>query len=366
MRILLLLFLFLTPFGTYAFGSKPFVRITQTVLPKDSYKLPSACSFRKFYPQHIEHLVNIVLPRVESEIDELIEPHILDGKSFAVADTISYADLFHFHWRFPTHPTSFTKEELTDSNNYHLLYHSFEHLDFLLIAWLKSIDSMSQAGTKAKDPELSLWLSERLAQNKPGGSSSPANDSYTVNLQHIKFSDDKLQTLTSAWHTSLGNQSPGIYRLALRLKVLNDKFHESAAITELLENRNLVSFTDHYEILRFSSLPDSWQPATVYFDKIENNPQIAAELGAFMKKTKKKWLSNPEGPTAAYLPLDKNLRMDSIEAIHNIKGWAQKNRDPLNIFKKTVLGPNTTITTFAMTDKYIFAVSHSISDTECL
>jgi hypothetical protein len=366
MRICLILLSLLATFGVHGESNRPFVRLEQSVQPKDSYKLPSACSFRKFYPQHMAHLVKVVLPRAENEINELIVPHTLNGEPFAVADTVSYADLFHFHWRFSSEPTSFTEAELTDPKNYHLLYHSFEHLDYLLVAWLRSIDSMITPGTAAKDSNLSLWLAERMAQNSASSTSSVTGDHAIVTNSPINLSDENIQTLAARWDSFLGQNSPGKYRLVLRLKVLNDKFHELSAITELLANRNLASFPDHYEILRFSSLPDSWQPVTVYFDKIENNPKIAAELRAFLKNTGEKWLSNPEGPTAAYFPLDKELKAQSIEAMHNIKNLAKKNLDPLNVFKKTTLGVSSTITAFAITNEYIFAVSHSISDTECL
>lgn len=358
----LVVFLGFLTFSGYglAQGSKPFVMALKTELKSlQDVQVSQSCFLQKHLPQHLEFVVETLLPRVVREAQFFTQKQNFEGQDFYVADELSYRDLYHVHLRYPGVRDIQNIDEFLDSKVYHLQYHSFEHLDLMKFGWLRELEKLPLSakfqGWVAKHIETSTQTSSgayTTSGGAAGGEDSPKN---------IILELSELQNIARIWNEQLGPKSQGEPRLMLRLLMINDIVKNGAAVRELMKFRSIASFDHEYKVITPGlNLTDFWQPLDIFYASVESNLQIAEELRAFSQRTGMAWVGNPLSRDGKYLNLPAILAKDAQETFDRITALAMNDVSSENVFKNTGDQPKF-ITAYTLRDGFVFALRYNMS-----
>lgn len=103
-----------TAFAASAALAKPLVydpdtaqQLAVTVTNTDKAEAAQNCAISQHLREHISYTLETIIPRVHSEIPELLGPHAggRQGRTFYSAERIDLSDLFHVHVRYPLTPS---------------------------------------------------------------------------------------------------------------------------------------------------------------------------------------------------------------------------------------------------------------------
>lgn len=347
---------FVSLFG-FAHTDKPFVMWEKTkVKAEDSFKKSQSCFLQQHLPQHIDYVLAHVLPRIEREAQVLVQRQYIDGKAFYVADGLNYRDLYHAHIRYPGTYDIQEMSPFLDSNIYHLQYHSFEHLDMMMLSWWRELEVLL-AGTI-----YTSWVNENIEK-----ATQPEQDhygsGYYLSLPEgpAILPDSDLLSIAQLWHTHLGAQSQGAERLMLRLQMMNDIVGNNRAVRELMFFRSIASFDQAYGVINPGlDLSDYWQPLDIHFESVERNSKIAAEIHNFKSRTGLSWVGNPTSREGDNLGLSGAFREDAQATFDKIIEIAQDDPSPENVFKHTGDNPYF-VTLFALSGEMVFLLKYNMS-----
>jgi hypothetical protein len=325
----------------------------------DGNREAQSCLLQKHLPEHLQFVINKIIPRGLGELPEMLKPHQIDGKKFYIAYNTDYPDLYHFHLRYPTQFSSSDFSKFLDSSNYHLQFHSTEHFDLMKIQWLYALAALGDISTK-------VWAEPRIAK-----AISPSTSSYTRTSTRDPsenfplFDDEDVLRVSLLWHRRLAEKSPGLEFLVLRVAILNDPIHHTSEVAEILNWRSVASHDDRFEILPTLDLNDVWQPVDFFFAKISENLELASEIRAFTSRTGQKWINNFDGDHGKFFSPSAELRKDSQETMLRIYRWIAQSPDDLNTLKHTVLDNTRYTDAITLHGDYVVAIHYHISRTEC-
>lgn len=342
-------------------ASKPFVQLPAfNVAKTEGNQKEQTCFLRQHLAEHVNFVVDRVIPRGVNELSELLQPQVIGDKKFHVAFATDYADLYHFHIRYPNRFPFAGIADFMNSADYHLQYHSLEHLDLIEIQWLESLQEL-------KDPATQEWVDSRLKKATTPPSSYVGSGLYQSHPPKAlaPLGPLELARLANLWDSHLARQSPGFDALLLRVEALNDVALGAMAISEIMKWRSVASHDDRYEILTGLDLPNVWQPTDLFFAKVSDNPKIAQEIENFSSFTGQTWVGNYARDRAELVPPSQDIRALADQAFQNILRLIEAAPDPLNTFKHVVLDfPNQT-KAFAVKGDYIFALHYNLSYSDC-
>lgn len=252
-------------------------RLPESVLSEDAderARASQACHLQDHLAEHVDYIHREVFPRIERELDQLLRPQTdAQGQRYFIAESVDYGDLFHSHIRNPLSVIATGASQLDpqfrNSELYHLQYHSYEYLEYLQINWLRQLQ-------RIENSELQTWLSARqdyieAAEANQGDWSG----GRAANLPELDpLTEEQRTRFARLWHSSLGSESPGLRQLNEKLKYLDPKDYRLSS--HLLDYRSVVSTNEKFLIIDPLNFDDYWQPATVYFEELEDSPEVRA------------------------------------------------------------------------------------------
>ncbi len=327
----------------------------------EGFKTQHACLIQQNIIPFLEHTYSTILPRVESEIRDLTRPHVVNGKKIFMAHTVDNADLFHFHIRYLTTYQAQSIEDLTNPQNYHLHYHSYEKLDGMKLGWLYQLQKLNDAPTSA-------WLNARLQEatapvtSGSYGAGGQFSDPTPSPTKLTELNAAEVERLATLWDQHLGAKSPGLDYVRLWTHILNNPI-TSNALSEIYRYRSIASFVDRYDVIAGLDLPNIWQAADITFVPVAGNEDIAQAIESFSKRTHQKWVANHQGSLQQYIPARENLKADSIETFDKIFKLVMAKPDEKFILKSSL---SKTFTTALMVQgQYIYSVHYNVAKYEC-
>lgn len=249
-------------------------------------KLTINCNIEANINEHIQYVRTQIFPRVSREIQQLLKPQKdIHGNFLQAAESIDAGGLFHTHIRTPlaliAQPTKRGLHPLfSDSQVYHLQYHSFERFDTFLSRWLQELKNIEH-------PELQIWLSERkktlTEYNKHRDSFGYNGEGPTASELRKKWpalTDKVRQKYVALWYHSLYGDTQVDFELSQWLKQrLNQKLKMLEPFVTfyaqtITAHRSIVSTNERFITIEPLNIEGFLQPATVYFEERSDSPEV--------------------------------------------------------------------------------------------
>ena len=252
-------------------------------------KLTMNCNIQANLNEHIQYVRTQVLPRIPQEIQQLLRPQKdIHGNFLQAAESIDAGGLFHTHIRNPltviAQPTERGLHPLfSDSQAYHLQYHSFERFNLFKSRWLQELE-------KLQDPELQNWISERekilVEYNKHKGPFNYGQNSAVseITKKWPVLTDEVRQKYVTLWYQSLYGDTqtdPELdqwlkQRLDQKLRMLEpfERFYEQ----KITVSRSIVSTNERFIIIQPLNIEGFSQPATIYFEERSDNTEVESVI----------------------------------------------------------------------------------------
>lgn len=337
---------------------KPTVVSPRQDVPKiEGNKTAQACLLRSQITSHLDYVVQNVLGRGSSEAEQLVKPQLVNGQEIRMGEAIEYADLYHFHLRYPVDFQFKGLADFQDSLRYHLHYHTFEHLGLMFLNRLYEVRDLG-------DAEATAWAQERI-ERETTPSHEAFNGHSSPQKELTKLDPVSIDRVAVMWNQSLGARSPGIQQLTLWMRALNDRVMDQKALSDLLRHRSVASHDTHFEVIPGLDLPNIWQPIDIMFAPVESYPNVARLIQEFKTRTGQKWLGNLEGIMAPYLITRPALNEDSISTWNQILAAIDEGPQEQNILRETVLDLPSHRAAFAVDDKYIYSLRVNLASYDC-
>jgi hypothetical protein len=254
--------------------------VPESILSKEEVKLSEAtmyCHLQKHIAEHTSYIQENVFSRIERELEALLKPQKdKDGNIFYITEKVSYGDLFHAHIRSPLTVLKYGSKTLDkqfkDNQSYHLQYHSYEYIDYLIIDWVKELE-------KIDNQELQKWLKTRNAyvdeMDKMSFNSFNGNTPEPKTKLNV-LSEEQRAFYTALWDQALGKDSPSIAQLGQKIRFIDPKDYNRSV--DILSYRSVVSTLNQFTVIRPLNLKDYTQPATVYFEELSDSPLVKAVI----------------------------------------------------------------------------------------
>ncbi len=344
-------------YSSTASTDKPFVLWPNANIKADNaVKASQSCFLRQHLPKHIEFVLEKILPRIERESKVFLNQQVFGDKSFYVADELNYRDLYHAHLRYPGIREMTSLSDYYDSKNYHLQYHSFEHLDKMKLAWMQELDVL------LTDPHHKEWVKQRIQNALQTSSGEFASSVGGLTEKPLLILEDReLLQIAQRWHVSLGARSQGVQRLMLKLKTMNGLVSGVDAIYELMYFRSIASFDDVYGVINPGlDIIDHWQPLDLFFEAKSRQPKMAELIRAYKKRTGLNWVGNPTSRDGESLGISKAIKEDTQLTFNKLIALAEADPRAEAVFKNTADLPKF-VTLFALSGDMIFQFRYNIS-----
>ena len=310
-------------------------------------KLTMDCNIQANLGEHIQHIIAHVLPRVSREIQQLLKPQKdIHGNFLQMAESIDAGGLFHTHIRTPLTVIAQPAERglhplFSDSQAYHLQYHSFERFDLFKSRWLQELES-------TQDPELQNWISERekilTEYNRKESAFSYGQNStlFEIIKRWPVITDEVRQKYVTLWYQSLyGNtqMDPELdqwvrQRLDQKLRMLEpfERFYEQ----KITVHRSIVSTDERFIIIRPLNIDGFSQQATVYFEERSDNSEVENVIRRAESLGYGYILNHFDGnfPKESF---PKNIHWDQhAQLAKNLRSAALQSDDPLYNYKRAL------------------------------
>lgn len=340
--------------------------LPKSILDKSSdalAKASHACHIQKHLGAHADYVRQNVFPRVQEELKQVLGPQkSSDGSIYYMGETVDYGDLFHAHVRDPLSLIQYNSEKLdsqfTDNTQYHLQYHTYEYIDYLILNWstqLKEVDNV----------ELQAWLEKRqeyvdfVAANQEAWSSGVSVKDETG---LVALTEEQRSAFAQAWDLHLGDKSPGFRQLEMKVRYVDPKDFKSKI--DILSYRSIVSKNDEFRIIRPLNINDHLQSATVYFEEIEDSPLVKAVIDEAKQKGFQ-YLVNSKSQYFSKAAFPNETRFDEQQALlDKIYEAAQKTTEdnPLYMFGHAFEGKydQSSHVLLSWSDKYLFSIRYFI------
>jgi hypothetical protein len=354
----------------FSYVKDPNANYVKDKLTEDRNENLVNCHIQRYLGDYSEAMIREVLPRITSELKTLLKPQTYaNGDIFQVAESIDGGDLFHSHIRVPLIVPDDSKgldSRLTASSVYHLQYHSFETADLFLQNWIDDLG-------KIQDKDLQDWLNlqKDLLAPQPSGGSGPGPGSELAPLppKPAPLSDIQRDRFATLWLQSASkNQTLSApqtawfkARLVEKLKFIDQGDRSYPRVTTA--SRSVVSTDDAYTVIFPLALDGYIQPATVYFSKRSENPEIDRLVRDELSKSGLKYVVNVESEyykQTNFRKLDYDLNKKLAERIYQVaRGPSTRPRETFHNrlvdqfdFEHNVV--------FAWNDEYLFAFRYFI------
>jgi len=359
-------FFVLANFAHAGDSSKPINLITLDKVTSDKgHEAEQACLIQKNLSASFDYVVDTVLPRANSEVDELLQVHVVNGKRIHVAFYDTWRDLFHFHIRYSTHFVPTTLSDLQDSKNYHLHYHSFEHPVLMRLFWITQLKYLT-------DPFGDQWVEPRYkAATAPPAEDHPEGGHYSAPppdpIKAMKLTEEGIAVMADKWNTALGSESPGLDFVTLWTRNLND-WYPAEAWAELNRYRSVASFDDRYDILpqNQNDLPDIWQPVDISFEMKGGHALIVKELTDYMQRHGAKYLVNYDGDLKnSLVAADEATRADAVATYARIVDLISKQESKDSTLYNTIVDSKSFNTVLTLVGGRLFMLRYNVERFDC-
>ncbi len=331
------------------------------------------CNIQANLNEHIQYARTRILPRVSQEVQQLLKPQKdIHGNFLQPAESIDAGGLFHTHIRTPlaliAQPTERGLHPIfSDSQAYHLQYHSFERFDFFKSRWLQELGNI-------QDPELQNWLSERektLTEYKKHESVfdySSNSVAFQLREKWSAFTDEVRQKYVTLWYQHLYGNTPVDpelsqwlkQRLDQKLRMLEPFEHFYAQTITI--HRSIVSTDERFITIRPLNIEGFSQQATVYFEERSDSPEVENVIKQAESLGYQYILNHFKGnfPKESF-PEDTNWDQHS-QLARNLRSAALQSNDPLYKYREDLEGDYSfgQHYFFAWDEQFIYSVNYFI------